>query len=235
MRKGFTLIELLVVIAIIAILAAILFPVFARAREKARQASCQSNLKQITLALKQYQQDYDEVYPIASTAMANGTLCTPGNPPCCSKAWSPNKNASLPSAVATGYVHTRLEPYIKNTQVWICPSMSSSFNPGTSDASSYLSAMCITNLVYLGGRKEASLRRSETEIIVFQDAIAWSCATGCANMWRGIATGEFNTAASSTPHGQGGGAMVNCGFSDGHVKSMAIMAYAPVIAPAASW
>lgn len=60
-RRGFTLIELLVVIAIIAILAAILFPVFARAREKARQASCQSNLKQIALAALMYAQDYDEV------------------------------------------------------------------------------------------------------------------------------------------------------------------------------
>jgi len=63
-RKGFTLIELLVVIAIIAILAAILFPVFAKAREKARQASCQSNLKQITLAFLMYASDYDEAYPI---------------------------------------------------------------------------------------------------------------------------------------------------------------------------
>ena len=59
-RQGFTLIELLVVIAIIAILAAILFPVFARAREKARQASCQSNLKQIGLAIQMYIQDYDD-------------------------------------------------------------------------------------------------------------------------------------------------------------------------------
>ncbi|MCE5218350.1 DUF1559 domain-containing protein, partial [bacterium] len=57
---GFTLIELLVVIAIIAILAAILFPVFARAREKARQSACQSNLKQIGVAVMMYNQDYDE-------------------------------------------------------------------------------------------------------------------------------------------------------------------------------
>ena len=62
-RSGFTLIEILVVIAIIAILAAILFPVFARARENARRSSCQSNLKQIGLAFAQYTQDYDERYP----------------------------------------------------------------------------------------------------------------------------------------------------------------------------
>lgn len=63
MRRGFTLIELLVVIAIIAILAAILFPVFARAREKARQSSCLSNVKQLVLGCLMYAQDYDERWP----------------------------------------------------------------------------------------------------------------------------------------------------------------------------
>ena len=62
-KRGFTLIELLVVIAIIAILAAILFPVFARAREKARQSSCLSNVKQIGLGMMMYVQDYDERFP----------------------------------------------------------------------------------------------------------------------------------------------------------------------------
>ncbi|HQK93807.1 MAG TPA: prepilin-type N-terminal cleavage/methylation domain-containing protein, partial [Armatimonadota bacterium] len=64
-RHGFTLIELLVVIAIIAILAAILFPVFAKAREKARQASCNSNMKQIALAVDMYCADYDQTYPMS--------------------------------------------------------------------------------------------------------------------------------------------------------------------------
>ncbi|HEY3332984.1 MAG TPA: DUF1559 domain-containing protein [Capsulimonadaceae bacterium] len=70
--KGFTLIELLVVIAIIALLAAILFPVFAQARENARKSTCQSNLKQIGIAFTQYVQDYDERYPMAFN-YANGT------------------------------------------------------------------------------------------------------------------------------------------------------------------
>ncbi|HEY3418123.1 MAG TPA: DUF1559 domain-containing protein, partial [Armatimonadota bacterium] len=72
-RIGFTLIELLVVIAIIAILAAILFPVFAKAREKARQTSCLSNLRQLGLGVMQYVQDFDEIYPFSVIAMPGGT------------------------------------------------------------------------------------------------------------------------------------------------------------------
>lgn len=74
-RKAFTLIELLVVIAILAILASILFPVFARARENARRASCLSNMKQLGLAMMMYVQDYDECYPNAVRA----TTETPPN------------------------------------------------------------------------------------------------------------------------------------------------------------
>src|SRR5437763_16260975 len=70
-QRGFTLIEMLVVISIIAILAAILFPVFAQAREKARSASCLSNQKQIALAFSMYSQDYDETYPPAVQVDAN--------------------------------------------------------------------------------------------------------------------------------------------------------------------
>ena len=76
-QSAFTLIELLVVIAIIAILAAILFPVFAKAREKARQISCTSNQKQIGIGLLQYVQDYDETFPLSRFGY---TFMSPGGP-----------------------------------------------------------------------------------------------------------------------------------------------------------
>ena len=105
MRRGFTLIELLVVIAIIAILAAILFPVFAKAREKARQASCQSNLKQIGLAFLMYMQDYDGRWPFWQWGRHRGNV----NP------------TDGPQALQW---YVRLYPYTKNTQIFVCPSRS---------------------------------------------------------------------------------------------------------------
>ena len=77
MKRGFTLIELLVVIAIIAILAAILFPVFAKAREKARAASCLSNMKQLAIGISMYVQDYDERYMYNSFGPGVGSYPTP--------------------------------------------------------------------------------------------------------------------------------------------------------------
>jgi prepilin-type N-terminal cleavage/methylation domain-containing protein/prepilin-type processing-associated H-X9-DG protein len=77
LKKGFTLIELLVVIAIIAILAAILFPVFAQAREKARQTTCANNVKQILVSIAQYEDDYDEQLPMYSLTGASGSNAMP--------------------------------------------------------------------------------------------------------------------------------------------------------------
>ncbi|HIE53442.1 MAG TPA: DUF1559 domain-containing protein [Armatimonadetes bacterium] len=105
-RRGFTLIELLVVIAIIAILAAILFPVFAQAREKARQASCQSNAKQLALAFLMYAQDNDEHLPWYSDRR--------GYP-----AYDPFSGRTHIRTLWYGLVY----PYVKNTQVYVCPSM----------------------------------------------------------------------------------------------------------------
>ncbi len=109
-KKGFTLIELLVVIAIIAILAAILFPVFARAREQARKSSCASNLKQLGLAVIQYTQDYDEKFPIGQN-------------------WKP----------ITDPIGTKLQimPYIKSEQVFICPSDTGWAKNGNHGGNSY--------------------------------------------------------------------------------------------------
>ena len=94
LKSGFTLIELLVVIAIIAILAAILFPVFSQAREKARQTSCLSNNRQYATAILMYAQDYDETFPMAAYPTADG--------------------------VVTFYL--AITPYVKNKQVAVCPS-----------------------------------------------------------------------------------------------------------------
>jgi prepilin-type N-terminal cleavage/methylation domain-containing protein/prepilin-type processing-associated H-X9-DG protein len=105
-RRGFTLIELLVVIAIIAILAAILFPVFARARENARKSTCQSNLKQIGTANSMYLQDYDQVMPRWILA-------------------SPAKTGRIYTDYF--YWYELLVPYMKNDAVWRCPSDSTPY------------------------------------------------------------------------------------------------------------
>ena len=111
-RRGFTLVEILVVIAIVSLLAAILFPAFARSRENARRASCQSNLRQMGLVLGQYLQDYDETYP-------NVLFGTPT---------AANNYSGDYRWMDAVY------PYIKNTQVFSCPSASHlKYTPNTPD------------------------------------------------------------------------------------------------------
>ena len=150
-RRAFTLIELLVVIAIIAILAAILFPVFAQAREKARSTACISNQKQIGTALVMYRQDYDQVnsrYRYCDPAYANDPLCGKlakattytgpqeiwwapydnnpatacGGNPCAAGA-----NVAEPTPLPQTYADVKagfLQPYVKNLQIFRCPSYS---------------------------------------------------------------------------------------------------------------
>jgi prepilin-type N-terminal cleavage/methylation domain-containing protein/prepilin-type processing-associated H-X9-DG protein len=119
-RSGFTLIELLVVIAIIAILAAILFPVFAQARASARQTSCLSNTKQVGLAAMMYAQDYDETFP----RMDNNGSCYYGEGSgigCDTPDWGDFTLASGGLAASNVGFFGVLQPYIKNLQVGICP------------------------------------------------------------------------------------------------------------------
>ncbi len=120
--NGFTLIELLVVIAIIAILASILFPVFSRAREKARQASCSSNLKQLGLALNMYLQDYDEQYCGAAAADSANFASSGGYV----GAWIYKEVGASTWDVRGGAIY----PYVRNAQIFLCPSKGTSFNLG---------------------------------------------------------------------------------------------------------
>lgn len=121
-KKGFTLIELLVVIAIISILAAILFPVFARARENARRASCQSNLKQLGMGMMQYVQDYDETYP-QMYWNTNGTVGVVQT-----QAGTPGRKYKVgytSGSANQGYWFSWMDaiyPYVKSLEIYDCPS-----------------------------------------------------------------------------------------------------------------
>lgn len=127
MSKGFTLIELLIVIAIICIIAAILFPVFASARDKARQSSCLSNMKQIGLAMLAYADDNDEVYPRSDTWVPGVRACPlPGEPGTAKGTYCQEIN------------HYKwwywLYPYTKTSQVFFCPSRMPDRNDGRDSA-----------------------------------------------------------------------------------------------------
>ena len=210
-RTGFTLIELLVVIAIIAILAAILFPVFARAREKARQASCSSNLRQIAMGIMMYMDDFDETYPAYQSYCSN----------------------SSPSAYYP--IYCRLHPYVKNWQVYTCSSTYNFPNCPNGSIAYYATKYAIQNgwvpadfrlsygfnyVMETGETYRAmSSWKRPAQLVLVADAgqpvchnwyrVAYSnvCAAGC-------------TASARIPENTRHNGGSNLAFADGHVKWM---------------
>jgi len=202
MRRGFTLIELLVVIAIIAILAAILFPVFAKAREKARSASCLSNEKQLALAMLQYSQDYDETFP----GMGNATISTPVVPE------DPRFNAHDPGAnppATADYYYTSwasaIYPYIKNVQIYLCPSTTyACYRVAYGVPGSGINATQTGTVGIFGRPSQGDIKRP-AEILMIGEK-----GTGGGNQY--ILSGQYY--AGRMNHNDGS----NCAFFDGHVK-----------------
>ena len=225
MRRGFTLIELLVVIAIIAILAAILFPVFAKAREKARQASCQSNVKQLLTAVISYMSDYDGTVPIGSYTDGGPIPSTCGQ---VSSGCARNNDQTLAAGgpprapwqtVTSLWLNTRLDPYIKNQQLWMCPSLAGPAVTTASQEVGYISSLswCLSNAgVTLMGVQEAAFKLSPASIPFFGDVLTYQTNgyVGCRLV------SMANCPLNSCHNGQ-----VNVGFIDGHVKSLQVMNY----------
>jgi prepilin-type N-terminal cleavage/methylation domain-containing protein/prepilin-type processing-associated H-X9-DG protein len=200
-RRGFTLIELLVVIAIIAILASILFPVFARARENARRSSCQSNLKQIGLGMMQYSQDYDEfMMPLGRS----GTTITP---------------------------QSLADPYLKSFQIWKCPSSARSItntadgaypdylgNYGTMTLMENTTTTLAAAGSYSGFPLSMAAIQSPATIITFGEktlgTTSWgSQAVGTAGTWPPT---NWDARSGHSIHLD----TANYLFADGHVKSL---------------
>lgn len=194
MRRGFTLIELLVVIAIIAILAAILFPVFAKAREKARQTSCLSNLKQMGLAALSYAQDYDEMFMYGS----------------------------YPGTCAWGHVHTPVDgvhaaygwptflgPYTKNTQIFRCPSAQPSICAGGVGGRSGVTNAYGINYDGVCGWAMGMMDKP-AERMMIQDMGSWFMVS--SNNTQAQAFADLGTGL--TRHNDG----ANVAYCDGHAK-----------------
>ena len=213
MRKNqaFTLIELLVVIAIITIIAAILFPTFAKVRENARRAVCQSNLRQLAMAFTQYTQDNDERMPGATDGGNGGAGISGG--------WMFFKTFDSPPASGTfdptqGGVYS----YVKSKAVYVCPDDS----PGQSAGDSYAINSCVTD-THTGlqpnpGRALSAFDAPASFALLteeaFSDGSPFDGLGGGTSTDDGILWYVDPTNALSTRHNGGS----NVGFVDGHVK-----------------
>lgn len=224
-RRGFTLIELLVVIAIIAILAAILFPVFAQAREKARLATCTSNMKQINLSLLMYIQDYDETFPdVANNWWAATDWGSPGQPAhYLGVDWDANSYGVQWCGFQVPRVHilTVLLPYSKNEGIFQCPTIRAKepSAPHNYCYKDWLSWWCngdgtwgdapqVVKDSTLAGYPLASLAAPAIQVTWWED-------------WMGAHSGEsdeWDVDVGWDPNAQTRPAGLNLAFADGHVK-----------------
>jgi prepilin-type N-terminal cleavage/methylation domain-containing protein/prepilin-type processing-associated H-X9-DG protein len=204
MRKGFTLIELLVVVAIIAILAAILFPVFAQAREKARSASCASNLRQLGTAVRMYVQDYDGQYFqhwYVTPTYWFGRLDTRTTPPTAYRA------------------EGLLYPYVKNFDLQKCPSFTGQPSYGSATAGYGYNVNYLTTGFGQAGVSEATIEKPAS-CAVFADAANYDIRSGIVtettSIWPPSSTLLYNYAVVQFRHSE----TANVVYADGHVKAV---------------
>jgi prepilin-type N-terminal cleavage/methylation domain-containing protein/prepilin-type processing-associated H-X9-DG protein len=232
-KQGFTLIELLVVIAIISILAAILFPVFAKARENARRTACLSNMKQIGLGIMQYLQDYDERYP-----RAWGGLDGPGTDPDQGRYPDPTdietdkskpggafKVNPNPGGGANNY-RTWMDyifPYVKSVQLFRCPSYSPTADQSSYGYSTALNGYHRSTEYYTNNSlaprnipiTTAAVRRVSEIVMIAEYTFGYNYSMSPGNMYT-YATAAPGTTNYNlvTPHLNGGTAV----YADGHAK-----------------
>jgi prepilin-type N-terminal cleavage/methylation domain-containing protein/prepilin-type processing-associated H-X9-DG protein len=215
-KQAFTLIELLVVIAIIAILAAILFPVFAQAREKARAATCTSNLKQIGLAFKMYVQDYDETWLRADPRSA-----APFND-CCSAGQQGGHGLNFGFG---GWVSNGLIPYTKNQGIYLCPDYQQNgfpdpwSNGGDATHDGKKNFSYAFNYLSLYGVREAVIPEVSGAIVMADSSTAWwdcryisSCGFWANRDWQWHLQKRYDL---TEWHNQKNNVL----FEDGHVKT----------------
>jgi len=230
-KSAFTLIELLVVIAIIAILAAILFPVFAQAREKARQTSCLSNLKQIGTGIYMYVQDYDERYPYSDIIVPN-TQPSPVNP---------NASGTFARRVNHYKWQAWIMPYTKNNQIFFCPSRpkdQAAWDINGEIKNGYALNLAITGasngvsnrVPFIGGSIAGVQTPADTFIVqelwnqvtynylLFNGGDATIYPAALREDWTAYLTPNGQVDKRSTPHSDG----FNLAYCDGHAKWMKV-------------